>query len=104
MLRNPLVWLGMFLLLFASSGASCPWMMRQPGAPIPQVLPASAATLDQVMAAVNENTARAKNGIASQAYLTVPGAPRLSADLAFETPRRFRLKAHTALTGDEMDV
>jgi hypothetical protein len=104
MLRNPLVWLGMSLLLFASSGASCPWMVRQPGAPIPQVLPASAATLDQVMAAVNENTARAKNGVASQAYLTVPGVPRLSTDLAFETPHRFRLKARTALTGDEMDV
>ena len=74
----------MSLLLFASSGASCPWMMRQPAITFRKFCAGIAATLDQVMAAVNKNTARAKNGIASQAYLTVPGALRLSADLAFE--------------------
>ncbi len=103
MLRIPLARLGVLLLLFVASGASCPWMLRPPGAPIPEVLP-PAATLDQLIAAVNENTARAKTGVTTQAYLSVPGAPRLSADLAFEAPRRFRLKGRTALTGDEVDV
>jgi hypothetical protein len=103
MLRIPLVWLGVSLLLFIASGATCPWALRQPGAPIPEVLP-QAATLDQIIIAVNDNTARARTGVARQAYLTVPGAPRLNADLAFETPRRFRLKARTGLTGDELDV
>ncbi len=103
MLRLPLVWLGVSLVLFVASGASCPWMLRQPGAPIPQVLPPT-PTLDQIMAAVNDNTARARSGVAKQAYLTVPGVPRLNADLAFETPRRFRLKAGTGFTGDELDV
>jgi hypothetical protein len=93
----------MSLLLFSASGASCPWMLRQPGAPIPQVLP-TAATLDQVIMAVNDNTARARSGVATQAYLSVPGAPRLSAALAFETPRRFRLKGRTTISGDELDV
>jgi len=101
--RIPLVWLGVSLTLFVASGASCPWMLRQPGAPIPQVL-LPAATLDQIISAVNDNTARARSGVASQAYLTVPGAPRLSADLAFEAPRRFRLKGRTGFTGDELDV
>jgi hypothetical protein len=103
MLRIPLFWLGVSLVLFASSGASCPWMLRQPGAPIPQILP-PAATLDQVIAAVNDNTARARSGVTSQAYLTVPGAPRLAAEVAFETPRRFRLKGGTRITGEELDV
>jgi hypothetical protein len=100
---NPLAGLGIMLLLFVASGASCPWMLRQPGAPIPQILP-TAATLDQVITAVNDNTARARSGVATQAYLSVPGAPRLSAALAFETPRRFRLKGRTAISGDELDV
>jgi hypothetical protein len=78
-------------------------MLRQPGAPIPQVLP-QAATLDQVITAVNENSARARSGVATQAYLSVPGAIRLSARLAFETPRRFRLKGRTTISGDELDV
>ena len=103
MLRIPLVWLGVSLLLFVASGASCPWALRQPGAPIPQVL-LPAATLDQIVSAVNDNTARARSGVASQAYLTVPGVPRLSTDLAFEAPRHFRLKAGTGITGDELDV
>jgi hypothetical protein len=78
-------------------------MLRQPGAPIPQVLPA-AATLDQVISVVNDNTARARSGVAAQAYLRVPGAPRLAAEVAFEGPRRFHLKAGTRITGDEVDV
>jgi hypothetical protein len=78
-------------------------MLRQPGAPVPQILP-TAATLDQVITAVNDNTARARSGVATQAYLRVPGVPRLSASVAFETPRRFRLKGGTRLMGDELDV
>jgi hypothetical protein len=100
---NPLVWLSVSLLLFAGSGASCPWVLRQPGAPIPEVLPPN-ATLEQIISAVNENTAHARSGVASQAYLTVAGMPRLRAELAFEPKRHFRLKADTALTGEELDI
>ena len=103
MLRTPIAWLGLSLLTFVASGASCPWMLRQPGSPIPQVLQ-QAATLDQIVAAVNDNTSRVRSGVASKAYLTVPGAMRLSADLAFEMPRRFRLQAGTPMTGPELDV
>src|SRR5687768_4484695 len=103
MLRIPLVWLGVSLVLFVASGATCPWTLRQPGAPIPQVL-LPAATLDQVIAAVNDNTARARSGVTSHAYLIVPGAPRMSAELVFEAPRRFRLKGGTGFTGPELDV
>jgi hypothetical protein len=103
MLRTPLSWLAVSLVLFVASGASCPWMLRQPGAPIPAVLP-QAATLEQVLSAVNDNTARVRSGVASQAQLSVPGAPRLAADVAFEMPRRFRLKASLAMTGPEVDL
>ncbi len=95
--------LAVLLVWLTASGASCPWMLRQPGTPIPQVLP-PVATLDQVMMSVNENTARVHSGATTQAQLSLPGTPPLRADLAFEAPRRFRLQAGTALTGQELDV
>jgi hypothetical protein len=39
-----------------------------------------------------------------QAVLLVPGVPRLSARVACEPPRRFRLQAQTAITGPELDI
>jgi hypothetical protein len=101
--HRPVFLLAVLLVWLTASGASCPWMLRQPGTPIPQVLP-PAATLDQVMLSVNENTARVHSGATTQAQLSLPGTPPLRADLAFEMPRRFRLQAGTALTGQELDV
>jgi hypothetical protein len=42
--------------------------------------------------------------MAPQAVLIVPGVPRLSAQVACEPPRRFRLRAQTAVTGSELDI
>ncbi len=103
MIRQPLCMLLTLALLFCAGGASCPWFPRQVGPPIPQVLPAT-ATLDQVVAAVNENSARVQSAVATQATLSVPGVIPLRADLAFQRPRNFRLRAGTALGGDELDV
>jgi len=71
--------------------------------PLPRVLPPQ-ANLEQVMAAVHDNTDRVRSLMASQAVLVVPGAPRLSARVACEPPRRFRLQAQTSLTGPELDI
>jgi len=90
----------------ASSGASCPRVLRgyQVGTmPLPRMLPAQ-PTLEQVLATVHDNTARVRSVMAPQAVLTVPGVPRLSARVACEPPRRFRLQAQTALTGPELDI
>jgi hypothetical protein len=90
----------------AASGASCPQVLRgyQVGVmPLPRTLPAQ-PTLDQVIAAVHDNTQRVRSYAASQAVLAVPGVPRLSARVASEPPRRFRLQARTAVTGDELDI
>lgn len=102
MKHKPLFSLAVALVLLVTSGASCPGVLRQVGTPIPTVLP-QVATLDQVIAAVNDNTARARNGTATQATLSVPGAPPLRADLAFEQSRRFRLTGGTGF-GKELDV
>ncbi len=68
----------------ASSGASCPQVLRgyQVGVmPLPRTLPAQ-PSLDQVIAAVHDNTQRVRSCVATQAVLVVPGVPRLSARIA----------------------
>ena len=90
----------------ASSGASCPQVLRgyQVGTlPLPRALPPQ-PSLEQVVAAVHDNTQRVRSLSATQAVLVVPGVPRLSARVACEPPRRFRLQAQTSLTGPELDL
>ncbi len=101
---------GLALLLVAasvaSSGASCPNVLRgyQVGTmPLPRALPPQ-ASLDQVINAVHDNTQRVRSLMSTQAVLVVPGVPRLSARVACEPPRRFRLQAQTSLTGPELDI
>ena len=90
----------------AASGASCPQVLRgyQVGTmPLPRTIPPQ-PTLEQVITAVHDNTQRVRSCMATQAVLAVPGVPRLSARVACEPPRRFRLQAQTAITGPELDI
>jgi hypothetical protein len=101
-----LVALLLVVALAASSGAACPKALRgyQVGTmPLPRALPPQ-PTLDQVITAVHDNTMRVRSLTATQAVLVVPGVPRLSARVACEPPRRFRLQAQTTLTGPELDI
>ena len=77
------------------------WGVRQPTVP---VVFQQQPTLDQLMQTVNANTDRVQRLQADGATLTVPGAPRLRANLALERPRRLRLRADTGLTGSELDL
>ena len=98
--------LAVVVLAVASTGASCPGGLRgyQVGVmPLPRTLPPQ-PTLDQVVATVHDNTRRVRSLMAPQAVLSVPGVPRLSAQVACEPPRRFRLRAQTAITGGELDI
>jgi hypothetical protein len=90
----------------AAAGAACPQQLRgyQYGTmPLPRALPAH-PTLEQIVAAVHDNTHRVRSYMAPQATLSVPGVPRLSSQVACEPPRRFRLRAQTAVTGNELDI
>jgi len=103
---TPGIVLAVVVVAVAASGASCPQMLRgyQVGTmPLPRTLPPQPA-LDQVIAAVHDNTHRVRSFMAPQAVLIVPGVPRLSARVAAEPPRRFRLQAQTSLTGPELDI
>ena len=100
------VTLAVLVACFACTGASCPGVIRgyQVGTmPLPRTLPAN-PSLDQIIASVHDNTQRVRSYMAPQAVLAVPGVPRLSARVACEPPRRFRLQARTAVSGDELDI
>ncbi len=98
--------LALMVIAMASTGAACPQVIRGyqvGGMPLPRALPPQ-ASLDQIIATVHDNTHRVRSYMAPQAVLVVPGVPRLSAQVACEPPRRFRLRAQTTVTGSELDI
>jgi hypothetical protein len=101
--RDSTTWqpLAVLVILFAAGGSACPWM-RSPEL-LPATLPAT-ATLEQLTAAVNDNTSRVTSISANQATISLPGAPVIPVSLALQPPLRLRLIARTALTGPEMDL
>lgn len=107
-------WAGKHLLLlgvvFCTSGATCSRSFRNPftplGPPAPEVL-LDGASLDQVIAAVNQNSARVISYQTNDASITVPGIPGiplLRGNIAAQRPGRLRIQASTALTGPEVDL
>ena len=97
-------WLSLICVgLFALSGASCPHALRRYVNPLPRRLPPS-PTLEQVIEVVNQNNAQIRSFSAPRASLDGPGFPSLRASIAFERPRRLRLRAETGLTGAEFDL
>lgn len=91
--------------LFAASGANCatfnnPFIGRAAPPPVLSQTP----TLDDVTAVVNANTARVRSLKATECRVTAGWMPGLTASIALERPRRFRLRAQTSLTGPELDI
>lgn len=97
-------------LLTCTTGASCTRSLKSPFAawtpPAPEVL-AVGSSLDQVMAAVNQNAARLNSYQTNNASITVPGMPAiplLGGKIAAQRPGRIHLVASTALSGNEVDL
>jgi hypothetical protein len=89
-------------ILVAQSG--CQWLRgpwNPPGPTPPPISPQP--TLQQLMAAVNENTRRVQSLDTNRATLSVAGYPSLRADLAYQQPGRLRLRA-MALGSTEVDL
>jgi hypothetical protein len=97
-------------VVVSSMGASCSPRFGSPfgvtGPPAPVVLTPT-ATAAEVVAAVNANSGRVRTYQAPQASVSLPesaGLPLVSAPIAVERPRRFRLRGTTAFTGPEIDL
>jgi len=89
--------------LFAASGASCPQTVKDYTSMLPRALPPS-PTLDQVIQVVNNNSRQIQSFHSSHATLAGQGFPTLRAMVAFQRPKRFRLRAETSITGAEVDL
>jgi hypothetical protein len=100
----------LLVMLFCCSGATCNRNFRSPfstlGPPAPELL-MPGASLDQVIAVVNQNSAKIQNYQTNNATITVPGnalVPALRGNIAAERPTRLRLQASTAISGSEVDL
>lgn len=99
--RLPLAFL---LTLTVVSSAGCRFLpdYRMPWAPTAPVVFTAPPTADDIVRAVNSNSAPIRQLSSDSASVTAAGFPPLRADLAFERPRRFRMRA--SLIGPELDV
>lgn len=94
------------LVLLIAGGAGCPQWMHWPFAtatPVPSVLTAN-PSLDQIIQAVNGNSAQVQSMSTNYATLSPQGSPSLRAVLFIERPGRFRVRGTHALTGPEVDL
>lgn len=108
--RRSLWAVALLLVVFCCSGATCNRSFRSPftpaGPPAPEVL-MQGASLDQIMAAVNQNAAKVQSYQTNNATITIPGdaiTPALRGNIAAMPPNKFRLTASTAITGPEVDL
>jgi hypothetical protein len=95
-------------LIVTAASSGCNWLRNfrvfqpQMANPPPVVFQAT-PTRDQVIAAVNANTARVQT-LKSQGTMSIAGVPALHAEVAVERPRKFRFRAGTNLLGPEVDL
>ena len=87
--------------LLATAGCRGAFSGPPPPAAAP-VLPPT-ATLDQVTAAIQENSNRVRSLYAPQARIRSPMTPSLRATIAWEEPQRFRLQGRV-LSSTEVDL
>ena len=95
--------LPLLVVLFSASGATCPQFVNSYTVSQPRILPPS-ATLNDVIAAVNNNSAKIQSLATDDASISVPFMPSLRAHLYVDRPRRFRLLGETLVTGPEADL
>jgi hypothetical protein len=97
-------------LVLLATAASCVRSFRNPfkpwTPPAPDVLVAG-SSLDQIVAAVNQNSQKIASYQTTNASIKVlgsPGVPSLRGNIAAQRPGRMRLEASTAITGKEVDL
>ncbi len=95
--------LGTLLALLSCSG--CAWLRPKPQLEPTPIQFQQTPSLEQLATAVNGNTDRVVTLQTRDARITLKGIPvSITADMTFEQPRRFRFRAGTGWTGQELDL
>jgi hypothetical protein len=93
------------IVLLLVSCCGCQWFQRRPQLEPTPILFQQAPNLEQLLTAVNRNSDAIDSMRASDARMTVRGVPTpINVDLAYERPRRLRLRAATGFTGQVLDL
>lgn len=90
------------LVLFSSSGASCP--TRQTPGVTPPAAFFGPPTIDEILGVINANSGRIQQLQADNARLAIQGVPSMRASIALERPRNFRLRAQFVGLGEVLDL
>jgi hypothetical protein len=96
--------LATLLIALLASTSGCAWLRGRPTLEPTPVLFHELPTLEQLTVAVNSNTDRVHTLQGREGKLVLKGLPDISLDLAYEQPRRLRLRAGTGLLGQELDL
>ena len=106
MARILILMTAVFYLGLASGCAmlgKCPWWGAT--SPRPPVVLAQNASLDDVIAAVNNNNAKKQRFLANDARINIEGVPvSLNGNIAYVYPRKLRVQGGTILTSNEFDI
>ena len=93
----------LLLALAVLAAPGCAHLRAPRRQPLPTALPAR-PTLEQVVQVVNANSTPIYSFSADQAVLSAEGMPSLRTNIAFERPKRLRLRAGLGIGGTELDV
>lgn len=91
-------------IALALPSCGCNLLKRRPALEPTPIVFQQSPTLEQLASAVNANTERVYTLQTRDARLLLPGLPAVSLEMAYEQPRRLRLRAGTGLTGQELDL
>ena len=95
----------LFVPLVATSCRMRPLWLRQNQVDLPPEAFTGTPTLEDVIYVVNANTDRVRQLQTENATLRAEGIPSLRANIAYEQPRNFRLRAQLSqFTGRELDM
>ena len=103
--RLALLLFGVLLPLGTCGCRTMPVWLRRDANQLPPAAFTQTPTMEQVVDVVNSNTSRVRQLQTENATLRVEGIPALRANIAFEQPRNFRLRAELSqFTGQELDM
>ncbi len=106
MSRRQALLLVCLLVPLAATGCRVrPFWLRKNQVELPPEVFTQSPTLDDVIDVVNANTSRVRQLQTENATLRAEGIPTLRANIAYEQPRNFRLRAQLSqFTGSELDI
>ncbi|MEK6247764.1 MAG: hypothetical protein N2C12_06260, partial [Planctomycetales bacterium] len=102
--KTALTHLATILVLLVASGSACPTSRTWQPTPPPPVVFGTDPNIDDITQVINANRALISGLYSTNAKVSGTGFPSLRSKLAIGSARHVRMRASTAVTGQEMDL